>query len=186
MQPPVLKLLLGAAVVARAEESPRKINITSCNAYSSVERDFGFADADAVSAVVLDGDTSTLWSATFCDRYVCDLGDVYEVTEANFWQHSGTASWWGEGESAVFVGNSGDAFDYGDGPAACARFNGGFSENHLPAEAVVAVVAAVVATITAAGVDFHGAVVDGWIAMAKAQWDEAAGQTKESQASPKR
>ena len=125
MQPPRVAALMlaGLAAVVRAEESPRKINITSCNAYSSVGRDFGFADAGAVSAIVLDGDTGTQYSATFCDRYVCDLGDVYEVTEASFWQHSGTASWWGEGESAVFVGNSGDAFDYGDGPAACARFN---------------------------------------------------------------
>lgn len=35
-------------------------------------------------------------------------------------------------------------------------------------------------------VEKGGAVVDGWIAMAKAQWDEAAGQAKESQSSPKR
>ncbi len=34
-------------------------------------------------------------------------------------------------------------------------------------------------------VEKGGAVVDGWIAQGKALWEEAAGQVKESQASPK-
>jgi hypothetical protein len=34
-------------------------------------------------------------------------------------------------------------------------------------------------------VEKGGAVVDGWIALGKAQWDAAAGQVKESQSAPK-
>jgi hypothetical protein len=34
-------------------------------------------------------------------------------------------------------------------------------------------------------VEKGGAVVDGWIAQGKAKWDEAAGQVKKSQSSPK-
>ena len=115
-------LVLAALAAAASAQTAPQIPIVSCTCYSALRGEWG--DADGVSEKVIDGVTSTYYSATWADRFVCDLGDTYAIEEAQLWQLHNFDHWWGD-ESGVFVTDSDALFTFGDDAVAatCATFH---------------------------------------------------------------